>query len=152
LLLKQEGVLMAGVDVSTRECDGQVVVALRGQLDMAEAAGAAAAFTAVVARGPQIIVDLAGLEFIDSSGVAALVRGRNLARQAGGDLLLAAPRRHSLASWPRAAMRSGARALVRERRQLRKRAGAAEALPRARTAEPAVSCAQAMSKRFAVEV
>ncbi|HEV3287854.1 MAG TPA: STAS domain-containing protein, partial [Streptosporangiaceae bacterium] len=76
LLLKQEGVLMAGVDVSTRECDGQVVVALRGQLDMAEAAGAAAAFTAVVARGPQIIVDLAGLEFIDSSGVAALVRGR----------------------------------------------------------------------------
>ena len=85
LLLKQEGVLMAGVDVSTRECDGQVVVALRGQLDMAEAAGAAAAFTAVVARGPQIIVDLAGLEFIDSSGVAALVRGRNLARQAGGD-------------------------------------------------------------------
>ena len=47
LLLKQEGVLMAGVDVSTRECDGQVVVALRGQLDMAEAAGAAAAFTAV---------------------------------------------------------------------------------------------------------
>jgi anti-anti-sigma factor len=46
-----------------------VVVALRGQLDMAEAAGAAAAFTAVAARGPQIIVDLAGLEFIDSSGV-----------------------------------------------------------------------------------
>ena len=38
---------MAGVDVSTRECDGQVVVALRGQLDMAEAAGAAAAFTMI---------------------------------------------------------------------------------------------------------
>ncbi len=53
LLLKQEGVLMAGVDVSTRECDGQVVVALRGQLDVAEAAGAAAAFTAVAARGPE---------------------------------------------------------------------------------------------------
>ena len=71
LLLKQEDVLMAGVDVHTRECDGQVVVAFRGQLDMAEAAGTAAALTAVAARGPQIIVDLAGLEFIDSSGVAA---------------------------------------------------------------------------------
>lgn len=72
---------MAGVDLSTRDCGGQVVVALRGQLDIAEAA-----------RGRQIIVDpLAGLEFIDSSGLAALVRGRNLARQAGGDLLLAAP-------------------------------------------------------------
>jgi len=47
-------------------------------------------------RRPQIIVDLAGLEFIDSSGVAALVRGRNLARQAGGDLMLAAPRQQVL--------------------------------------------------------
>jgi anti-sigma B factor antagonist len=96
LLLKQEGGLMAGVDLSTRESDGQVVVALRGQLDMAEAAGAAAAFAAVAASEPRIIVDLAGLEFIDSSGVAALVRGRNLARQAGGELLLAAPRQQVL--------------------------------------------------------
>jgi anti-anti-sigma regulatory factor len=150
---------MAGVDVSTRECDGQVFVALRGQLDMAEAAGAAAAFTAVAARGPQIIVDLAGLEFIDSSGVAALVRGRccgcltltrlvdvfpvhaTVAEAAGHYRRVPVlPRRRSLASWPRAAIRSGALALVRERRQLRKRAGAAEALPSARTAEPLPSC------------
>jgi anti-sigma B factor antagonist len=82
---------MASLDLSTREGDGQVVVALRGQLDMAQAAGVAAAFATIVARGPQIVVDLAGLEFIDSSGLAALVRGRNLARQAGGELLLAAP-------------------------------------------------------------
>jgi hypothetical protein len=50
---------MAGVDLSTRECDGQFVVALHGQLDMAEAASVAAALAAVAARGPQIIVDLA---------------------------------------------------------------------------------------------
>jgi anti-anti-sigma regulatory factor len=42
------------------------------------------------------IVDLAGLEFIDSSGVAALARGRDLARQAGGELLLAAPQQQVL--------------------------------------------------------
>jgi anti-sigma B factor antagonist len=36
-------------------------------------------------------VDLAGLEFIDSSGVAALARGRRQARRVGGDLVLAAP-------------------------------------------------------------
>ncbi|HMH37594.1 MAG TPA: STAS domain-containing protein, partial [Streptosporangiaceae bacterium] len=42
------------------------------------------------------IVDLAGLEFIDCSGVAALARGRSHARQAGGDLLLAAPRQRVL--------------------------------------------------------
>jgi anti-sigma B factor antagonist len=87
---------MAGVDLSTRESDGQVVVALRGWLDMAEAASVAAALAAVAASEPQIIVDLAALEFIDSSGVAALVRGRNLARHAGGELLLAAPQQQVL--------------------------------------------------------
>ena len=50
----------------------------------------------VAARAPEIIVDLAGLEFIDSSGVAALARGRKLARHAGGDLLLAAPQHQVL--------------------------------------------------------
>jgi anti-sigma B factor antagonist len=161
---------MAGVDLSTRESDGQVVVTLRGQLDLAEAARVAAALAAVAAREPQIIVDLAALEFIDSSGVAALVRGRNLARRAGGELLLAAPQqqvlrvltltrlidvfplhatvdeaagrsRHmaavplpprppSLASWPRAAIRSAAQALAAERRPPGKQAEAAEVLPR----------------------
>jgi len=87
---------MADMDLSTRESDGQVVVALRGQLDMSEAASVAAALAAVAASEPQIIVDLAALEFIDSSGVAALVRGRNLARRAGGELLLAAPQQQVL--------------------------------------------------------
>jgi anti-sigma B factor antagonist len=83
---------MFSVDLSTRDCGGHVVVALRGELDMADAAEVAAALAAVAAREPQIIVDLADLEFIDSSGVAALARGRKHARHAGGELLLAAPR------------------------------------------------------------
>jgi len=78
-------------DLSTRSYDGRAVVALRGELDLADATAVAAALAAVTAREPQIIVDLAGLEFIDSSGVAALARGRRQARQAGGDLVLAAP-------------------------------------------------------------
>jgi anti-sigma B factor antagonist len=83
---------MFSVDLSTRECDGHVVVALRGELDLVDAAGVAAALVTVAAREPRIIVDLAALEFIDASGVAALARGRAHARHAGGDLLLAAPR------------------------------------------------------------
>ena len=83
---------MFSVDLSTRECGGHVVVALRGELDIADAAAVAARLAAVAASEPQIIVDLSGLEFIDSCGVAALARGRKLARHAGGDLLLAAPR------------------------------------------------------------
>ena len=58
-----------------------------------DAATVTAALESVTAREPRIVVDLAGLEFIDASGVAALSRGRRHARDAGGDLLLAAPQR-----------------------------------------------------------
>jgi anti-sigma B factor antagonist len=81
---------MVGMDLSTRG-DGRAVVVLRGELDVADAASVAAALVAVAARELAVIVDLAGLEFIDSSGVAALVLVRKQARRAGGDLLLAAP-------------------------------------------------------------
>jgi anti-sigma B factor antagonist len=82
---------MVSMDLSTRESDGQGVVALRGELDVADAASVAAALAAVAVRERTVIVDLTGLEFIDSSGVAALVLARKQARRAGGDLLLAAP-------------------------------------------------------------
>ena len=82
---------MFSVELNTREWDGHVVVALDGELDLVDAADVAAALVTVAASEPEIIMDLAALEFIDSSGVAALVRGREHARHAGGDLLLAAP-------------------------------------------------------------
>jgi anti-sigma B factor antagonist len=87
---------MFSVHLSTRECGGHVVVALGGELDLADAAEVAAVLVAAVGRELRIIVDLAALEFIDCSGVAALARGRRHARQAGGDLLLAAPQRRVL--------------------------------------------------------
>jgi anti-sigma B factor antagonist len=96
LLLKQEGAPMFSVNLSTREGDGHVVVALRGELDVADAVSVAAALAAVAARDLAIIVDLAGLDFIDSSGVAALAHGRKHARRAGGDLVLAAPQQQVL--------------------------------------------------------
>ena len=84
---------MFSMDIGSGESCGHVVVALHGELDLVDAAVVAAALRAVAAREPRIIVDLAGLEFIDASGVAALSRGRRHARNAGGDLLLAAPQR-----------------------------------------------------------
>jgi anti-anti-sigma factor len=91
LLLQQEGIPMFSVDLSTGEGDSHVVVALRGELDVTDAASVAAVIADAAARHLEIIVDLAGLDFIDSSGVAALARGRVHARRAGGDLVLAAP-------------------------------------------------------------
>ena len=72
---------MFSVDLSTREWDGRVVVALDGELDLVDAADVEAALVTVAAREPEIIVDLAALAFIDSSGVAGLARGRTHARQ-----------------------------------------------------------------------
>ena len=87
---------MVSVELSTRERDGQVVVVLRGEIDVADAAKVAASLAVVAASGRIVIVDLEGLEFIDSSGLAALVRARQHARRAGGDLLLAAPQQQVL--------------------------------------------------------
>lgn len=66
---------------------------MRGELDILDAADVADAPEAFAAREPRIIVDVAGLAFIDASGVAALSCGRRRARNAGGDMLLAAPQR-----------------------------------------------------------
>jgi anti-anti-sigma factor len=82
---------MFSVNLDVRECDDNVIVALHGELDMADAADVAAALTAAAADRGRIIVDLAGLAFIDCSGAAALVRAQRRVRQAGGNLLLAAP-------------------------------------------------------------
>jgi anti-sigma B factor antagonist len=84
---------MFSMDLGAGESCGHVVVALRGELDLVDSAAVAAALRTVAAREPLIIVDLSGLEFIDASGVGALARGRRHARNAGGDLLLAAPQR-----------------------------------------------------------
>ena len=71
-------------------CDHSVIV-LRGELDFADAAGAAGQMRSAAAPGHLATVDMTGLEFIDSSGVAALALVRKQARDSGGDLLLAGP-------------------------------------------------------------
>jgi anti-sigma B factor antagonist len=79
-----------------RGCDRHLVVTLVGELDVADAAEVTAALMTAADREPRIVVDLASLEFIDVSGIAALMRARKHARAAGGDLLLAAPRPHMM--------------------------------------------------------
>jgi|SRR6185437_15477296 len=87
---------MVSTELSTREGDGHVVVMLRGELDVTQAASVAASLAVVAASGCDVIVDLEGLEYIDSSGMAALASARQHARRAGFDLLLAAPQQRVL--------------------------------------------------------
>lgn len=71
---------------------GHTVVALRGELDLADApAVASRLIAAVAAGGPSIIVNLAGLEFMDCCGLGVLIRVLKRARERGGELYLTAP-------------------------------------------------------------
>src|SRR5258708_34474024 len=67
---------MLSKDLSSSSGDGHAVVALRGELDLVDAASVAFALAMIAGRDPVIVADLAGLEFIDSSGVVALAGGR----------------------------------------------------------------------------
>lgn len=84
---------MVSIDLSTVEYESHAVVALRGELDVTDAAGVAEALAGVVVCHPHVIIDLTALEFIDCGGQRALAGAREQAKQAGGELLLAAPQR-----------------------------------------------------------
>ncbi len=84
---------MLNVDLSIRDFDGQAVVALRGELSLADTPSVASHLIAAVAAcGPCVIVDLADLEGIGYSGLSVLLRVRKWTRRSGGDLSLAAPK------------------------------------------------------------
>ena len=83
---------MLSVEFSIGDFDGQPVVALRGESNLADTPSVASHLIAAVAAcGPSVIVDLAGLEGIGYSGLSVLLRVRKWTRQSGGDLPLAAP-------------------------------------------------------------
>jgi anti-anti-sigma factor len=79
------------VELRTRVYRGYAVVALSGELDTRDAEDTAAAVAALAAGGQQLIIDLETLDFIDCHAAGALLGVRETARQAGGDVLLAAP-------------------------------------------------------------
>lgn len=65
------------------------VLGLRGELDISTAAELSGALAGVMSREQWVIVDLAGLSFLDCASVGVLARARERARRAGGDVLLA---------------------------------------------------------------
>jgi anti-sigma B factor antagonist len=80
------------MELSVAGQGGHAVVALYGELGLADAPALAShLMTAVAACGPPIIVDLAGLAFIDRSGLEVLVRMLQWTRESGGEMPLAAP-------------------------------------------------------------
>jgi anti-sigma B factor antagonist len=71
---------------------GTVTVALRGEVDVLTVDQVRVALTEAVEQRPQsIVVDLAALAFIDSTGLGALVFGFQRARDTGIGFALAHP-------------------------------------------------------------
>jgi anti-sigma B factor antagonist len=72
--------------------DGVAVLKLTGKLNMVSAPTIREGVASLVAHGStRVVVDLAGVDFLDSSGLGALISGLKSTRQAGGDLRIASP-------------------------------------------------------------
>lgn len=80
------------ITVDVERTERGTVVAPRGRLTVTSVPSLRSTVAERIADGDRIlVVDLSGTTFIDSSGLGALVSCLKSARQAGGDLRLAAP-------------------------------------------------------------
>lgn len=76
------------VNTETRD-DGSCTVSVTGEVDIATVEEFLAAAGGCLDSGATaVVLDLGGVTFIDSSGLGALVRIRNLARERGADVTL----------------------------------------------------------------
>jgi anti-sigma B factor antagonist len=77
------------VDVSSHSVDGVTVLNLTGRFDAHTAADVATALEKSASVAPaRIVVNLSGVNFMDSTALATLVQGMKRCRQGGGDLRL----------------------------------------------------------------
>ena len=75
---------------SVTETAGKAVVAFQGDVDLEHSPAARKVLLDCVERGRDVIVDMAGVSYIDSSGIASLVEALQVARRKGTGFCLAA--------------------------------------------------------------
>lgn len=89
--------LRTGFHTEVQECHGTIVVRLQGQLDLATAPALTRVLVrALDARPEAVIIDLAELTFLDSTGIHQLVSADRRARSRGCGFALRSPRRQVL--------------------------------------------------------
>jgi anti-sigma B factor antagonist len=74
-------------DFTLAGIDGTPVLTLVGEIDFSNVPHLQKALAAIP-RGDLVVIDMSGVEFMDSSALAALIRYRNLAVAAGGSVTL----------------------------------------------------------------
>ncbi|MBT3659813.1 MAG: STAS domain-containing protein [Rhodospirillaceae bacterium] len=80
------------VEINISEIAGQCVVGLTGDVDLSCSSLVRDALMEKIGQTAITVVDLAGVEMIDSSGVASLVEGHQQAKKRGSRLVLVACR------------------------------------------------------------
>jgi anti-sigma B factor antagonist len=80
--------------VSTRSQGSRTIMSLGGEIDLYTAPRLHGELVSVLSgdNPVQVIVDMSGVEFCDSTGMNVLLAAHRKAREQGGDLELAAPR------------------------------------------------------------
>jgi anti-sigma B factor antagonist len=80
--------------VSTRSQDGRTIMSLGGEIDLYTAPRLHGELVTVLSGDApvQVVVDMSGVDFCDSTGMNVLLAAHRRAREQGGDLELAAPR------------------------------------------------------------
>jgi anti-sigma B factor antagonist len=77
------------LEIDVTERDGYTVLSPRGEIDFATGPQLKAAITDTLVAGRlHLVVDLLGVEFIESTGLGALIGGRRRARALDGSLSL----------------------------------------------------------------
>lgn len=79
-----------GIFVDVSHADGLAVTTVRGEIDIATADELSAALDDVAAE-ERVVVDLSAVDFMDSSGLAVLLRQSMRRRDAGGALQIRRP-------------------------------------------------------------
>lgn len=74
--------------LEVREVDGVAVVALSGDIDLQSSPAVRQQLLACFENNRRVVVDLSGVTYIDSSGVASLVEAFQLARKKEGTFAL----------------------------------------------------------------
>ena len=83
---------LSDFSVSASFVDGQVILALHGEVDVLSAPEFGAFFETMIDRGHrEVVLDLAGLRFMDASGLAVIARGADRLEVSGGMLTIRSP-------------------------------------------------------------
>jgi anti-sigma B factor antagonist len=75
---------------SIKEEQGRTVIALSGEIDLENAGDVRKALLAALKHRKDVLVDLSAVSYIDSSGIASLVEGLQVARKQKNELSLVA--------------------------------------------------------------